>query len=361
MPIEISGTTETTGAVSVFPQGDKPVCIVARAGTNPSQDVNKLFEVYSVVDSANKFGADSIAIKLVEILITNGATAIKGIIPPDMEDELLTEQECYDDALDKLLLDPTLKIIICDKVDQTVQEVIKTHLDLAESEDIERYAVVGISESATNSDLTTRATGLNHDRMFITGPAPLDINGNVISGIYTAAGLAALIATETDDPALPMNGVEMLGFGGLSRKLLKAEINALVNAGVTPLYVSPGGRPTVHRLVTTYTKDTQDNPDPIWQEGTTRFIADDVLNSVRSRIMVNYKRTKNVSRILDAMKTDVIDVLERKEDFEIIENFDKTKVSVIKDPQDLYGALIDYEFDVVTPLYRVTIRQHMKL
>ena len=78
-------------------------------------------------------------------------------------------------------------------------------------------------------------------------------------------------------------------------------------------------------------------------------------------LQATYKRTKNTARILDAIRTTVIGILEAKEGLEIIENFDKNTVSVIQDPNDIYGALVDYEFDVVTPLYTITITQHMKL
>ena len=53
--------------------------------------------------------------------------------------------------------------------------------------------------------------------------------------------------------------------------------------------------------------------------------------------------------------------MEKIQGLEIIENWDEATLTVARDPQDLYGALVDYEFDVVTPLYTITIRQHMKL
>jgi hypothetical protein len=120
------------------------------------------------------------------------------------------------------------------------------------------------------------------------------------------------------------------------------------------------GKPSVYRLVTTRTTNGGE-PEAVWKEGTTVMIADDVLEAVESRIRTNYKRTKNVARILKAMRTDVVDTLQVKNDYEIIENFDSASVTVVKDPLDVYGALVDYAFDVVTPLYTVTIRQHMKL
>ena len=99
----------------------------------------------------------------------------------------------------------------------------------------------------------------------------------------------------------------------------------------------------------------------VWLEGTTRFIADYVLESNEELLRANYKRTKNVTRILNAIKGDIKINMEKMQSLEIIENWDESTLTVVKDPMDAYGALIDYEFDVVTPLYTITINQHMKI
>lgn len=68
-----------------------------------------------------------------------------------------------------------------------------------------------------------------------------------------------------------------------------------------------------------------------------------------------------MTRVLNAIRDDVKLTLQTLNELEIIENFDESTVTVSKDPADRYGALIDYEFDVVTPLYTITINQHLKL
>ena len=190
-------------------------------------------------------------------------------------------------------------------------------------------------------------------------PHFIDSSNTAYAGIYGAAGLASLIMTETSDPALPMNGVEFTGFSGTNMTLLKADKDTLEKGGITAIVGN--STPAVWRLVTTRTKDSNTAEDIIWHEGSTLFIADNVLETMISTLQATYKRTKNTTRILDSIKTTVIDILEEKEGLEIIENFDKNTVSVVQDPEDIYGALVDYEFDVVTPLYTITITQHMKL
>jgi phage tail sheath gpL-like len=356
MPIKVLGTTDVK---SVPPGGNtgKPVCIVASATT--ATDKNKAFQVFSTTDAETKWGAGSVASKLAGILLKNGVPLIYGIIPSAPSEGTLTKVVAYDNAMTELLRYPDIQIVITDEVDTSIHAKVRDHMDLAGSQDIFRYGVVGLN-SSDSALLGTAASALNSERMFLAGNNVLDSDGTVMSGIYSAAGLASLISVETDDPALPMNGVSMMGFSGNEKVLLTTEKDALVNAGVTPLY-SNAGKPTVYRLVTTYTKDANAQADPTWQEGTTMFITDDVLSSCQKVIRSNYKRTKNVARILNAMRTDIISVLQTKNDLEIIENFDPKLVSVVKDPNDIYGALIDYEYDVVTPLYTVTIRQHMVL
>lgn len=53
----------------------------------------------------------------------------------------------------------------------------------------------------------------------------------------------------------------------------------------------------------------------------------------------NYKRTKNVTRVLNAIRDDVKLTLQTLNELEIIENFDESTVTVSKDPADRYGAI----------------------
>ena len=255
--------------------------------------------------------------------------------------------------------DDTIRTIILDTTTSEIVATLKTHLNKAEGEDMFRYGVIGLTATTTEAAVTEVGV-INEKRMFAPFPHFVDLENNQLTGIYGAAGLAAVIMTETSDPAMPVNGVEFTGFGGTSMSLLKADKNSLEQGGITAI-VGGHRTPNIWRLVTTYTKDGNGKSDPIWHEGTTLFIADDVLETIINTLQLTYRRTKNTSRILDAIRTTVISVLEDKERLEIIENFDKNTVSVIQDPNDIHGALVDYEFNVVTPLYTITITQHMKL
>lgn len=357
MPINVTGYTDTSNSSSVMPGRAKSICIICKKGEDGTGDNMKLLSVFSTTDAQNKIGNNAIALRMIRACIDKRVSRIF-IIMPDMVGD--TEQTVnYEGAL-KHLLQYDIDIILMDSLETSNIKALKAHLEMAEEEDKYRYGVVSTHAKDVDEFIQFQ-NDINYSRIFIPGPMLTDLDGNVVNPAVTCAALASLISTETIDPALPMNGVEFKGFGGVERVLLREEIDSMVDNGITPIYSHTiDGTPMVYRLVTSYTKDGKEI-DRTWQEGTTRLIADDVLQSVRRRILGKYKRTKNVARILDAMRTDVIDVLSTKQDLEIIEDLDVSTVSVVKDPQDLYGALIDYEFDVVTPLYNVRIRQHMKL
>ena len=357
MPININGRTDTSGAVSILPRNAKTVCVLAQKGSGtPTATIGQITLLTGTKDADEKFGGNADVVEYVKILISSGVSTIKAILV----DTGVDTAALYETALNELMKDATIDIIVADVDTSTVQSKIKDHLDMAEAENMPRYAVFATPDTvATNEQYATFATSVNHSRIFIPGPRVLSSDGTTLSGKYAAVGLAGAIATQTEDPALPLNGVELSGFGGISRILLSAEAKALVNAGVTPLILS-GDRPAIYRLVTSRTKDGA-NPDLVWQEGTVRFVADEVLKAVSTRLRANYPRTKNVARVLDSMRGDVIDVLTTCQDLEWIENLNTDLITVAKSKTDLYGAEIDYTFDVVTPLYNITINQHMKL
>lgn len=352
MANKVTGRTDTDGALSTAPVALKSLIIIGTAGEDQTanHEEKSIFSITGTNDAVAAFGANSLASKMVRVLITNGVDNIKGIIIPS------TGENALADTLDATMADKTIKMILCCDNEAATISAVKDHLVVAESNDRFRYSVFApaTADTVDQTKLTAFAKTIDSNRIFVPGPSLLDTVSVNAEPQVIAAGLASAIMTETSDPALPMNGVGILGFGGVSRVMLDAEMNALANAGVTALYPE-GTTPTVYRLVTSAIDDK------VWQEGSTRFIADYVLESNEEMLRANYKRTKNVARILDSIKGDIKINMEKMAAAEIIENWDENTLTVVKDPMDAYGVLIDYEFDVVTPLYTITINQHMKL
>lgn len=364
MANKVTGSNDTTGALSIAPSTPKSVMIIGKSSVS-SNDVerNKITSITGTTDTINIFGEDSIVADMVKVLIMNGVNNISAIVVDIPEQGSTSDEEyatvvsdAYDSALMTSMDDDTVKVVLLDT--NKYIELMKTHLALCESNDMFRYSVILPDNTVkSQADYIAYAKTIDDDRIFSTGTAMIDkVTAKEVDPVLGAAGLGAVIMTETSDPALPLNGVQIKGFGGVIRKMLDAEKQVLANSGVTPLYTE-GSLPTIFRLVTTNVSDK------VWQEGTTRFIADYVLESVENTLRANYKRTKNVDRILGdtGIRGTVKSVLQTMNDLEIIENFDESTLTVIKDPKDMYGALVDYEIDVVTPLYTITISQHIKL
>ena len=354
MANKVTGSTDTSGALTTAPSIMKSILVVGTKKENSTTEIkeNTIFGITGTADAKAAFGDNAVVEKIVKVFIQNGADYINGMI-------LGSSETAMADALEASMADKSIKVIIPEGNDTKTIAALKDHLALCEKNDMFRYGVIAPTEEASATQTTLIAYGktVDSDRIFIPSTLPT-LNGAVVDPQVAAAGLGALIMTETDDPALPMNGVSMAGYSGLSRTMLETEMKILANNGITPLYLE-GTAPTVYRLVTSCVTDESDHK--IWQEGTTRFIADYVLENNENMLRANYKRTKNVTRILKAIRGDVKINMEKYEAAEIIENWDESTLTVVKDPSDQYGALVDYEFDVVTPLYTITIRQHMKL
>jgi hypothetical protein len=354
MANKVTGRTDTSGALTTAPSILKSILVVGTKKENSTTEIeeNTIFGITGTADAKAIFGDNAVVEKIVKVLIQNGADYINGMI-------LGSSETAMADALEASMSDKSIKVIITEDNDATTIAALKDHLTLCENNDMFRYGVIAPTEeaSATQTTLVAFAETVDSDRIFIPSTLPT-LNGTVVDPQVAAAGLGALIMTETDDPALPMNGVSMAGFSGLTRTMLESEMKILANNGITPLYLE-GTAPTVYRLVTSCVTDESNHT--IWQEGTTRFIADYVLENNENMLRANYKRTKNVARILNAIKGDIKINMEKFEAAEIIENWDESTLTVVKDPSDQYGALVDYEFDVVTPLYTITITQHLKL
>lgn len=361
MANKIIGRTDTSGAVSlggVSANSKRPILLVG-VGADTTKEV--LFDIAGTADAKTHFGATSPFVDIVKLLVRNGVQMIKGINVGEYGDGKTYADitEAYDAAYAKSLEDKDIMIIILDCTTPAAYTNLPTHLVAAENADIFRYAVIGApTATVTTTAAKTLATGINSDRVFVPFPNLVDDSGATMDGMYAAAVLAAILNTKTDDPALPTNTIQALGTSGIASKFLQADVDSLTDGGLT-VFVDDGGIPTTWRTTTTAQKSS--GVESIWHDATTRLIADDVLNTVLSKLKANYKRTKNIARVLESIRGDIIAILDNKLALEIIEEYDESLVTVVKDPNDRYGALADFEYKVVSPLYTITVTQHIKI
>jgi hypothetical protein len=84
-------------------------------------------------------------------------------------------------------------------------------------------------------------------------------------------------------------------------------MDAVINAGITPIDVKYGSIHIV-RLLTTYTKKNL-IPDFTWREGSIRLNVDAIEKAVARKIQAEYLQMGNTSQTRSAIKQDVISVL----------------------------------------------------
>ncbi|WP_301673103.1 phage tail sheath subtilisin-like domain-containing protein [Neisseria blantyrii] len=140
-----------------------------------------------------------------------------------------------------------------------------------------------------------------------------------------AAGYAAVLAAE-EDPARPLNTLEIKGLKITpdAQWPLFAECNSALYNGLTPLTVV-NNKVQIMRAVSTYTKNAANAADPALLDITTIRTLDYVRRAVRERIALRFPRDKLSSRTPLKVKSEILDVLLKLEQAEIVENVEANK------------------------------------
>ena len=190
--------------------------------------------------------------------------------------------------------------------------------------------------------------------MVLVGPDALDSSGKTLPGVFAAAALAGVIASGRD-PAVPLNGAEIRGLGGLSAAYSDNDIDLLVRGGVTPLE-SVAGVVSPVRGITTRTT-TGGAADTTWRELTTILIVDDVIPAVRQALRSKFTRAKNTAQSRSAIRSQVIVELENKVAEEIIDSYGEVTVNPSED--DPTVCLVEFSFAVAHGLNQIYLTVHI--
>ena len=227
------------------------------------------------VEAFGEDGADTPGMStLLKLLFANGASTVYAV-----RVGAGGGLEAYQAAF-AALANCDVQVVVCDSSELTIQKALKTAVETASAARGERIGVIGGSGD-TAAQLVTRAEAINSERMVLVGPDMKDESGKALSGVFAAAAVAGAIACGAD-PAVPLNGAELYGIGGLQSVYSDNDIDLLVQGGVTPLE-DVGGVVSPVRGITTRTK-TGSAADSTWRELTTVLIADDVIPAVRSAL-----------------------------------------------------------------------------
>lgn len=226
---------------------------------------------------------------------------------------------------------------------------LRSHLNFV-SGPREQRGSIGVwgwpSSLATGTTLTSQT---NNGR--ITGGWH---RGSVKLPCEIAAGYAAVIASE-EDPARPLNTLAIASLDVTSidqRPSVTEQENALYN-GLTPLEVGPGDVVQIVRAITTYTKDPQGIDDVSLLDLTTIRTLDYVRKACRERVALRFPREKLSDRTPPKVRSELLDVLLKLEELEIVEAVDDNADGLLleRDSQDVNRLNAKIPCDVVNGLH----------
>ncbi|MBH5961473.1 phage tail sheath subtilisin-like domain-containing protein, partial [Neisseria meningitidis] len=190
---------------------------------------------------------------------------------------------------------------------------------------IEQRGCIGVLGMSAALSTATTATGKINDGRITCAwyKGAVEPNGII------AAGYAAVLAFE-EDPAKPLNTLEIKGLAVTpdAQWPLFAECNNALYNGLTPLTVV-NNRVQIMRAVSTYTKSANNTDDPALLDITTIRTLDYVRRSVKERIALRFPRDKLSDRLLPKVKSEILDVLIKLDQAEIIENAEANKGKLV--------------------------------
>lgn len=128
--------------------------------------------------------------------------------------------------------------------------------------------------------------------------------------------------------------------------------------GVAPLQVGPGQQVQIVRAITTYVENLAGVPDISLLDVTTIDTLDYTRRSVRERLLLRFPRAKLSTKTPARVRTEVLDVLNKLERLEILENVAVNRPGVLceRDEQDPNRLNIKIPADVVNGLHVIAGR-----
>lgn len=233
--------------------------------------------------------------------------------------------------------------------DQTSLVALRNHLDNVSGPMEQRGAVGVYGMNGALSAATTLAAAINHGR--ISNPY---IRGSRSIPYEIASAYAAVMAFE-EDPARPLNTLELKGIHApaIDQRLSRTEQESCLYNGVTPLEVGPGEKVQIVRAISTYIKDAQGIEDISLLDITTIRTLDYVRKACRERISLRFPREKLSSKTPPKVRTELLDVLYKLEDLEIVEEVAANMDGLIveRDLQDPNRLNAKIPTDVVNGLH----------
>lgn len=229
---------------------------------------------------------------------------------------------------------------------------LRTHLDTVGAPEEKRWALGIYGQTGALAQTTTQAGRLNSGYLYSawyrkTPSLPCEL----------AAAFAAVVASE-EDPARPLNTLKLNGIGvcdSADKTMRTEQENALYN-GVTPIETSPDGTSAqIVRAISTYTKTANGTADESLLDMTTVRTLIYVSGACADRIALRFPRDKMTGRTIARVRSELIDVLMKCEELEIVEDVENNLANLIveRDAQNTGMLNCRVPSDVVNGLHQV--------
>lgn len=213
----------------------------------------------------------------------------------------------------------------------------------------QRRATAWLGSTDTLSLCTTLAGQCNSGRISLACLPGSPSLPETLSAAYCA------VAASEEDPARPLNTLALTGVAvpPESSRLSRTEQEVALKNGVTPLEVGPGEVVRIVRAISTYTRNAAGATDISLLDMTTIRTLDYVARTVKERIDLRFPREKLSTRTPPKVRSEVLDVLRRLEQLEIVEEVEANAAGVIceRDLQDPNRLDCRIPSDVVNGLH----------
>ncbi|RNM18211.1 phage tail protein [Dickeya undicola] len=240
-------------------------------------------------------------------------------------------------------------IIVCPYATADALTVLRSHLDHV-SGPLEQRGAIGVSGwKKSLSTGTTLTASINSGRITVGWH-----RDSVCTVGEIAASYAAMIASE-EDPARPLNTLAMaaLDVTAIESRTLRTEQEKALYNGLTPFEIGAGDKVQIVRAISTYTKNASGVDDVSLLDITTIRTLDYVRKACRSRIALRFPRDKLSSRTNAKVRSELLDVLLKLEELEIVEEVEANKAALLveRDSQDVNRLNAAIPCDVVNGLH----------
>lgn len=232
---------------------------------------------------------------------------------------------------------------------QTSLTILRTHLDNVSSAIEKRGAIGMYASTGTLAAATTLAGQINSGRI-----SSALLPGSTTHSYEIVAAYSAVVAFE-EDPARPLNSLALTGVSPppVTSRLGRNEQESALNNGVTPLEVGPGEKVQIVRAITTYTLDANGIADVSMLDLTTIRTLDYVRKACVTRVALRFPREKLSEKTPPKVRSEILDVLTKLEELEIVEAVEANKSGLIveRDSQDANRLNAKIPTDVVNGLH----------